>query len=291
MLFLRAKVGGPEVETVVVGLDETPAHHESLRWAADYCRLNGDELVGVVPYRSPQSETPPDWYEQDVAMVRKQAEAELDAVAPDVPWRVEVLEGEPTAVIPMVARGDRAAVVVIGSHANGAFPGLGLGSVAHHLSRHLVLPLVIVSDMGGPLHGSPVVVGLDGSRSDLVTLEWALYLAEGVGGSVTVVYATDPMAASYPHPRGATVADEKEEVVRDQVAWAATPGVEISLKVELDDPVTALTRVADQVNGSVIVIGRKGAGRLRGVLLGRVPAHLPNHAHRPVAIVPRRATD
>jgi nucleotide-binding universal stress UspA family protein len=94
------------------------------------------------------------------------------------------------------------------------------------------------------------------------------------------------MAMSYPHQPGATVADQKQEVVSAQVARAAIPGLEITMTVEIDHPVAALTRVADQVDGSVIVIGRRLAGHRR-VLLGRVPAELPHHARRPVAIVPQ----
>jgi nucleotide-binding universal stress UspA family protein len=264
---------------------------ESLRWAADYSRLNGDELVGVVAYSSPQSESSPDWYEDDIAKVRKQAASELSTVAPDVPCRVELIDGDPQVVIPDLVNDEGAAVVVVGARWSGGFHGLGQGNIARHLAHRLRTPLVIVPGMGGQLRGSPVVVGLDGSVNDVTTLEWAVRLAEAVGGSVSVVYASDPMARSYPHPAGSTVADQKEAVVRAQVAWAATPDVETTLTVEVDDPIRALTRVADQVDGSVIVVGRKGVGHLRGLMLGRVPARLPNFANRPVAIIPRGSTD
>ena len=77
------------METVLVGLDIPLTSAESLHWAADYCRLNGDELVGVLAYRPSQSELPPDWYEEDLADVRKQAEAALAPSRPPSPtgWR------------------------------------------------------------------------------------------------------------------------------------------------------------------------------------------------------------
>lgn len=280
------------MKTVVVGLDVPPARIEPLRWAADYCRLAGDELVGVVAYRPSQAESPPEWYEEHVADARKRVEAQMDVLAAGVPHRAELRDGDPREVVPDVARDDSAVVVVVGARGNGGFHGLGLGSVAHHLAHHLLTPLVIVPGLGGPrLQGSPVVVGLDGSRGDVATLEWAVRLADAARGSVTAVYASDPMGATFAHPYGETIADQKEEVVRAQVARAATPGVEIAVTVEVDHPVPALIRVADQVDASVIVVGRKSAGHVRGVLLGRVPAQLPYHAHRPVAIVPRSAAD
>lgn len=278
------------MHSVVVGLDVPPTRVEAVRWAADYCRLSGDELVGVVAYSASQSELPPDWYDEHVADVRKHAEAVLDAQAPGVPRRVELRDGDPRTVIPEVARDD-AVMVVVGARGRGGFHGLGLGSVAHHLAHDLLTPLVIVPAAGGPLPGGRVVVGLDGSRHDVATLAWAVQVAKAVHGSVTVVYASDPMAATFGHPHGETKADQKEDIVRAQVAQAATKGVEIAMTVDVDHPVPALTRVADESDAAVIVVGRKGAGGLRGVLLGRVPAQLPYHAHRPVAIVPRHCAD
>lgn len=277
------------METVVVGLDVPPARVEPLRWAAEYCRLAGDELVGVVAYCPSQSESPPDWYEEQVADVQKRAEVAMDALASGVPHRAELRDGDPRDVIPEVAHDDSAVVVVVGARGNGGFHGLGLGSVAHHLAHKLLTPLVIIPNSGGPLPGGTVVVGLDGSPNDIATLEWAVQLAEAAEGSVTAVYASDPMAMTFAHPYGETIADQKEEVVRAQVALAAAPRVKVSITVEVDHPVPALSRAADQVDASVIVVGRKGASHLRGVLLGRVPAQLPYHAHRPVAIVPRAA--
>ena len=142
------------------------------------------------------------------------------------------------------------------------------------------------------LAGGPVVVGLDGSSGGMVTLRWAVRLAQAVAGRVMAVYASDPMAMTYPHPGGGTIADQKESVVREQAAGvAAGSGVDIATIVEVDHPVTALTRVADQHDASLIVVGRKGVGHLRGMLLGRTPAQLPLHAHRPVAIVPHQTSD
>lgn len=150
---------------------------------------------------------------------------------------------------------------------------------------------MVVPALGGPLRGSAVVVGLDGSPGDVVTLGWAVRLAQKAEAPVCAVYASDPMAMSYPHPRGATIADQKEMVVRDHVAKVAASGVEVITVVDVEYPVPLLARVAEERHASVVVVGRKGAGHLRGLLLGRVPAQLPFHARRPVAIVPRDASD
>jgi nucleotide-binding universal stress UspA family protein len=279
------------METVLVGLDAWPSSPDPIRWANDYCQLKGDELVSVVVYRPSQSELPPDWYDTEVARVRKAAEAVLDVTAPAVPHRLAVRDGDPRAVIAEVADEEGATVVVVGAEGRGGFRGLGVGTVAHQLSHHILVPVVIVPALGRSLVGGTVVVGLDGSSCDVVTLDWAVRLARAARGRVCVVYASDPMAMSYPHPRGATVADQLEVSVREQVDAVEAPGVAIDLVVEVDYPVAALARVADQRDASVVVVGRKGAGHVRGVLLGRVPAQLPFRAQRPVAVVPRQSSD
>jgi nucleotide-binding universal stress UspA family protein len=119
-----------------------------------------------------------------------------------------------------------------------------------------------------------VIVGLDGSPSDRNTLSWALRIAEVARGPVCVVRATEPMSTG-----------PSEAAVREEVAASGAPGAHITVVVEAADPVTALTRVADEQDASVVVVG-SGGGHSRRVVLGHVPAELPFLADRPVAIVP-----
>ena len=102
------------MEAVMVGLDLPSGPAEPLFWASEYCRLKGGELVGVVAYLPPEAEVPPDWYEEDLAGVRKQAEAVLDDVKPAIPHRLEVLDGDPRAAIAEAASDGRAVMVVVG---------------------------------------------------------------------------------------------------------------------------------------------------------------------------------
>lgn len=274
------------MEVVVVGIDLPPTLVEPVYWAYDYCRIVGGQLVEAVADRRTQAECDPGWYEQHLAEVHKMVEADTNEVLRGASHRLEIRDGDPGDVVADVASDEGATLVVVGA-GSGGFHSFGLGSVAHHLARRLVTPLVIVPGLGGPLRRSPVVVGLDGSPGDVSTLAWAVRFAAAVDGSITVVYASDPMASSYGHPKGQTRADQKEAVVREQLDAIATGEVPVAMTVEVDHPVSALTRVADDVDASLVVVGRKGAGGLRGVLLGKVPAHLPFHACRPVAIIPR----
>src|SRR3954451_14266500 len=126
------------METVLVGLDE---YDEPLQWTVDYGRVMRSELVGVVAFRPHDAETPPDWYDEQLASARKDAEAAVDRAASAIPHRSEIRDGDPRTVIEQAAEDTGAALVVVGRRGSGGFHGLGLGSVAHHLEHHLRVPL------------------------------------------------------------------------------------------------------------------------------------------------------
>lgn len=277
------------METVLVGIDVSDSEFQALRWALDYCRVTGAELVGVIAYEPVQAEEPPDWYEEHIAAVTKQAEAAVDRMGRDVPYRIEVHYGDPRSVLAEAATGARPALVVVGARGGGGFAGLGLGRVAHHLAHHLQVPLVIVPAVPKDLRGSTIVVGADGSPASLNTLRWAVHLASAARASVHVVYAYEPLAASYPHPPTATDQDRQAAAVQAEVASFDGTDVKVVASAVTDHPVAAITLTAAEDEASLIVIGRRGAGGLRGLLLGHVPAQLPYHAHRPVAIIPHLA--
>ena len=274
------------MQHVIVGVDVARPRGDSLLWAVDYCRITGQGLVASLGFEPTEAELPTEWSEQQMAEMRAQCEDEVAPIAAGVPFSVDVRYGDPRVAIPAVAAETRATAVVVGAHGSGGFHHLGLGTVAHHLARHLPIPIVIVPRSSRPLDGGTVVVGLDGSPGDAATADWALELTKAAGGRMSVIYASDPMSHSYPRPDGATTADQEERAVRDQVAERAV-GVDIATTIEVDHPVDALVHAANQEEAALVVVGRKGVGHLRSLLLGRVPAELPFEAGRPVAIIPR----
>ena len=267
------------MESVLVGLDPPTMASEPLRWAAEYCRLTGAELVAVVT-QPLVSQPPREWYEAELARLRKQAEAALDALSPAIPHRLETCEGDPSSVMAGLAGDEGAGLVVVGAPGSDGFRALALGT------HQLPVPLVIVpSSDRAPLAG-PVVVGLDGSSTDGGALAWAVRLAEVAEASVVAVYAADPAAMSHPLQPGARAIEDKQTFLGEHVAAAVRPGVDIATRVEDTDAVTALTGVSDQVGASLVVVGRGGEGQPGGVVVGRVPAELSFEAQRPIVIVP-----
>ncbi|MEO6989200.1 MAG: universal stress protein [Aquihabitans sp.] len=269
---------------VVVGSDTSGV---PLSWALEWCSSTGDELVVASALHPDQAEMPPDWHDELIASARSDLEARIGVLEGSSPpaHRSLILDGDPSDIITQVADDEAASLVVIGARGDGGFHSLGLGGVAHHLSHHLHRPLVIVPHAGGPLQGGTIVVGIDGSDESTTAAKWAVDAARRVGGSVHTVYAYDPAADSYGHGDVVNRKERGEVDARAQAHALEGQGVKIEITVIGAHPVEALIDVGNQVNASLIVSGTKGQGGFHGMVLGRVPAQLPHHAGRPVALI------
>ena len=84
------------------------------------------------------------------------------------------------------------------------------------------------------------------------------------------------------------------EVTRQELAKALddwceplrSAGVAFRTRLLEGEAGETLMRVADDVDAAVIVVGRRGRGGLKEMVLGSVPHRLSHHATRPVVVVP-----
>ncbi|WP_431277141.1 universal stress protein [Leifsonia poae] len=156
----------------------------------------------------------------------------------------------------------------------------------------------------------PVVVGVYPGQAVAVVVEAAMLAAEIdrplLCGYVTLdSYLTewekgDRRQASL-HP---VEVDRAEESVALELAGAITTALKDrptleqgwSLRILNGDPSQALTRLAEEVDARLVVVGTHGAGfgrALESWLAGSVATHLSRSVHRPVVVVPvehRRGT-
>jgi nucleotide-binding universal stress UspA family protein len=142
-----------------------------------------------------------------------------------------------------------------------------------------------------------VTLGYDGSEESRGALREAADLARAAGAPLRVVSAAPPPALSFGKGGGGSdpawqeLADAIAETMRGHLdeALAAVPdGVRAEGSVVAGDPAAALAGAAVPDRG-VLVLGSRGYGPLRRVLLGSVSAALVRGAPCPVIVHPRTA--
>jgi nucleotide-binding universal stress UspA family protein len=136
---------------------------------------------------------------------------------------------------------------------------------------------------------SRIVVGIDGSVSAADALRWAVQQATATGATIEAVYAWDPGAlvslAVPPLVDWELLREAARmrpvQIVRDAVG--SDPGVRIVTKTVRGNPAEVL--VERSAHADLLVVGSRGLGGLKGMLLGSVGHHCAAHSHCPVVIV------
>lgn len=134
-----------------------------------------------------------------------------------------------------------------------------------------------------------IVVGIDGSECAADALRWAIEQAKLTGATVEAVYAWDPgtlTSLGIPpmidwEPLREAAQARPAEIVRETVG--SEPGVRIVPKTVTGTPAQVL--VDRSAHADLLVIGSRGHGGLKGMLLGSVGHHCAAHGHCPVVIV------
>ena len=129
---------------IVVGIDGSPEATRALVWAASEARMRSAtlEIVHVDVFRHEVMELfGPDVLSSEKAILQDAA-ARARAVEPSVV--VETRLCEPPAGDALIAAGEEAALLVVGSSGAGGLKHLALGSVSAECARRARCPVVIV---------------------------------------------------------------------------------------------------------------------------------------------------
>ncbi|WP_169166041.1 universal stress protein [Cellulomonas taurus] len=140
---------------------------------------------------------------------------------------------------------------------------------------------------------SAIVVGYDGSPQAATAVRWAAARARERGRPVEVVcawgFAGQPNGGAGDTWLGRRVVEQVREVPAEGARIAAEAAPEITVRPVLDfgSPVAVLTERA--IHAPMVVIGRHGAGRRGGPLIGSVASGVLHNAPTAVAVVPDAA--
>lgn len=265
-----------------------------VRWAADEAVARGLPLRIVHAQDWPPGSSPdagPDhpahaWskhFRANGEALLADARAAAVADRPALTVTTELAAGHALQVLREAA--DGAAVLVLGARrltgVEGAFPGRGKG---HALAGHLPCPVVLVPEPEPDVpEYAPLVVGVDGSPSAHVALDLAFEEAAAA--------KADLVAVEVRRRRDYTWAELPEDTalnLSETLAGYAEryPDVGVSRQVLSGDPAVVLATVARRAR--CLVVGSRGLGGFRGLLLGSTSRALIHHTDCPLVIAPLR---
>ncbi|WP_104165034.1 universal stress protein [Arthrobacter sp. SX1312] len=135
--------------------------------------------------------------------------------------------------------------------------------------------------------GPRIVVGVDGSQQSVEALRYAQRLAPVFDATILAVAAWD-YPAEYPGyvPLGTSeFADAAKIHLEHAITTAYGEDVPSGLEttVIFAHPGKALVQASR--DAALLIVGRRGHGTFRGLLLGSVSASCVSHAHCPVLVV------
>lgn len=139
----------------------------------------------------------------------------------------------------------------------------------------------------------PIVVGVDDSPSSVAALRKAAVLGAALGRSIEAVTVwhspatfDGTFATEVWSPEG-----EAEEILQASLATAFPEGIPAGLTATVIPGPTAAALIDRSRSADMLVLGSRGRGGFRGLLLGSISTACAQHAHCPVLIMHGAAED
>jgi nucleotide-binding universal stress UspA family protein len=286
--------------SIVVAVDGSPSSQAALDWAIDEAGRRSLPLhllhaFGVDYSMMPRPTLSPDGTSVDDELLDA-GMARVRSLAPAVRVTSEADTGYPAPAL--VALSGTADTIVLGARGRGAVRGALLGSVSLQVAMHARCPVVVVRELPAPGPSVPrVVVGIDGSPTSERAIEYAFAQASLRGLGLTVVHAwwmefvEGVIATTSSEEQWERMGQEQRALVSESLAgWHEKyPDVDVRQHVVRSLPAEAL--IGESAGAELVVVGSRGRGGFRGLLLGSVSHSVMQHAHCPVAVVrPRHDT-
>jgi len=236
-----------------------------------------------------------------VASLRAEAKRDVEAARAELaPWftssDAQVLEDDAREAILRAAEEWPADLIVLGARGLGAVAGFLLGSVSLGVARHARCSVLVVKPGASVMRR--ILIAVDGSEHAAAAAAFVANLRM----DPTMVVQLAGVAQSPPYP--ATTPAFVSGMVRDaitQIVKERTAALEKALakaasrfaglvknierQVFVGHPLDALLRAATRPDVDLVVVGARGLGTLKRLVLGSVSEGILRHADRPVLIV------
>jgi nucleotide-binding universal stress UspA family protein len=294
---------------IVVGVDGSEKSAAALRWAVREAELRDAELTAVLVWDLFNQRHTDGSRRFDPAYDGAAADAALEAAIVAAVGREAAANVTRLPVCDVPAHGlieaaKGADLLVVGARGLGGFRGLMLGSVSQQVLHHAPGAVAIVrppkegEQAGAATDGTErIVVGVDGSEPSNAALRWALTEGRLRGATVEAVHSWEvpvvfgPVAGSFPYDTEAIEKAGRElldQVVDRALADLGSPEVTVERTLAVGGP--AMNLLDAGKHADLMVIGRRGLGGFKRLLLGSVSESVAHHSPCPVVILPPEET-
>lgn len=283
---------------IVVGVDGSEVSLEAVEWAAAEAAARHRRLRVVHAFIWPLLRVPvgPCTYGQVDGGLQAAAQRILDKAllraketAPGIDVSTVMPVGAPVPVL--LSEIEDVPLVVLGSRGLGGFSGLLVGSTGVQVATHAPCPVIVVRPVSAEppnsMAADQVVVGVDGSPLSVAAIEFGFAEAVRLGVGVVAVHVA---ASRLPGDSSVDVlteehAPEQARLLAESLAgWQEKhPDMPIRRVVLRRHAGRALAEASK--GARLLVVGSRGLGSFRGLLLGSVSHAVLHHAHCPVAVV------
>lgn len=276
---------------IVVGVDGSASALDAVRWAAREAGRRGMPLRLVNSYQVPAGA---DGVLDPgvIDLLREQGRrwlADARAIAGEAGVHADIALVSAPVVPALLEESRSAGLLVLGTRGLGGFTGLLIGSTAVSLAGRAHCPVVVVR--GEEAAHGPVVVGVDGLAHSEAAVAFAFGEASAQDSDLVAVHAwhdslADTVLLGHPVPPESEVAQQRAyETLAERLAgWQEKfPDVHVTREVVRDTPSRALLRRAE--GARLVVVGTRGRGGFRGLVLGSTSQQVLHHAPCPVAVV------
>ena len=288
-------------QPIVVGFDGSQHARHAIAVARELASALATRVLVVHAY------TPEEWWWAP-GTARPADQSELDRVATAA--RAELADADdyevrsvpsPSAAgaLHQVGEAERAQLIVVGSTHRGAGGRLLLGTVTDSVLEAAPCPVLVVPAERGDETGEPrrltrIGVGFDDTPEAHDALQLAHLVANRLGGTLDIIWAAHLVARALPLAfLGYIDADYFEQVratIEDRLERAADSVRDgHSIKTEIASGQTVAALVERTAHLDLLVLGSRGYGPPKRVLLGSVSRAVIGAAHCPVLVVGRGA--
>lgn len=275
---------------VVAGVNHKPSDDLAIAEGVSHARLSHRPLhlvhairPGIVP-----------WSEEYLQLRDERLRATRDQVAdmaPDLSITHTVHVEDPAAML--VAASATAHLVVLGSLGLSRTADVVRGATTRKVVSHAACPVLITPHTGAWDETSPVVVGVDTSDHSVPALDWAFAAASARGARLVAAHtwwrdkASGSALAGEEGPGDdAAVVASRRLVLAEMLAGWSEKYPDVRFRTQLSWGSAGLLLEDLSATSQLVVVGTRGRGGFKGLLLGSVSDHVAHHAHCPVVVVP-----